>query len=234
MHAILPLISSNWHSSGQRDPTFSPWTSPVLHASAQLHLQQSFANQPSEEIVSSCLHFSSLVTTTSQPHLAGLKMRHLFGQRRLRNRAERERRLCVHDFSPHKQQDSQYLHQKLSYPFCQPTSAHSSRTRPEKGVTVAVCHAMKVLPHWLEALEAVKIKHVSGDSEFKSFPTQKVCNPLTCLTNLLQSSLNAHEERSMYTDSLQSFPRDEVLRDYALSIKPYEAEASRLWHQPWL
>lgn len=83
-------------------------------------------------------------------------------------------------------------------------------------------------------LEAVKIKHVSGDSEFKSFPTQKVCNPLTCLTNLLQSSLNAREERSMYTDSLQSFPRDEVLRDYALSIKPYEAEASRLWHQPWL
>lgn len=188
MHAILPLISSNWHSSGQRDPTFSPWTSPVPRASAPLHLQQSFANQPSEEIISSCLHFSSQVTTTSQPHLAGLKMRHLFGQRQLRNKAERERGLCVHDLYPHKQQDSQYLHQELSYPFCQPTSAHSSWTRPEKGVALLLSLNAAQWRFFLTELkrcrlETVKIKHASGNSEFKSFPTQKVSNPLICLTN---------------------------------------------------
>lgn len=66
MHAILPLISSNWHSSGQHNPTFSVWTSPVLHASAQLRLHQSSANQASEELLCSCLHFSSEVRTTSQ------------------------------------------------------------------------------------------------------------------------------------------------------------------------
>lgn len=155
MHAILPLISSNWHSSGQRDPTFSPWTSPVSCASVQLHLQQSFANQPSEEIVSSCLHFSSEVTTTSQPHLAGLKMRHLFGQRRLRSRAKGERGLCAWPLS------TQTIKQPVPAPraellFILPaylcTQLANTSAKGSCFAAIAECHAMKVLPRWLEAL----------------------------------------------------------------------------------
>jgi len=128
MHAILPLISSNW----QHNPTFSVPTSPVLHASAQLHLHQSSASQASEELLCSWLHFSSEVRITSQTWWVLGRGTSLVTGGLGEGEMRREDGVCMTS-PPQKQQNSKqtHLHLELScYQFCQPTSKYSSWTPP--------------------------------------------------------------------------------------------------------